>query len=942
VQNKEWIAKALDIAWVALKDKEGLSEEDIRTYIDISYPTFSVLLGNNDSEPENKIKEHLIRYLQSRLITWVPGDITGVEFNENHVPWLEDKKSEISWDFWNRYQKYLSSEKGWNGNIIGNLDLVTDEILGKLENPEREGQWDRRGMVVGDVQSGKTASYIGLINKAIDSGYQLIVILAGMQNSLRSQTQMRLNEGVLGFDIPSDKSIIDQRFAHKTGVGKLLEFKKHLVIPLTSSDEKGDFRLAFAKQAAVYPGHCPIVLVVKKNVSVLKNLRRWIESTPWGKETDQGKYLENVPFLLIDDEADNASVNTRKIYDESGNIDPDADITRINGLIREILTKFAKSAYVGYTATPFANIFIDPESESDTFGQDLFPRSFIIGLPSPSNYIGAEKIFGLDEAPDINIESKDSLPLVRYVTDYYDDIPDRHNKDWIVPELPLSLKIAIRSFILATAGRASRGQQKVHNSMLVHVTRYVKVQGSLSKLITDELQNIQHRLRYGEGNNETDIREEFRQLWNEEFLPVSQEIIDSEEFDDPLIDCNTWNEIEEHLLKSAMKTTVLTANGYSKEALEYRNHEENGLCVIVVGGDKLSRGLTLEGLTISYYLRTSRMYDTLMQMGRWFGFRPGYLDLCRIFTTPELADWYSHIALANREFRNELIYMSDRGMTPQEYGLRVRTHPDGLIVTSMNKMRSGDTVRISYAEAISESVVYHADKKIIQKNNDVYGKFIEELGWASKNIGNKEYYRWNNISGEKIADLFSNIETHEDSLKADSKLLEMYIRSRISDRELITWTVILLSGGNGNEREIGGHTVHCVIRGRLNKGDSFAGKYTIKRLLSPRDEWLDLDEKTQKLIMSETLTEYMRDKANNKTKRKNKPENPSGRILRAKRANSNGLLLLYPLDINEEINGEETTVLQTIGFGVSFPPSDFSSAVEYRVNKIYYNTEIED
>jgi hypothetical protein len=767
-----------------------------------------------------------------------------------------------------------------------------------------------------------------------------------MHNSLRSQTQIRVNEGVLGFDTPPDKSLIEGRFAHKTGVGKLDGFREHKAATLTSSVENGDFSLKVAGQAGIYPGQIPLVLVVKKNYSVLRNVLRWTESTVWAKDTVQGKYIENVPFLMIDDEADNASVNTNSIYDGTGNIDIDSDITRINGLIREILTKYEKSAYIGYTATPFANIFIDPESESGICGQDLFPRSFIVSLPSSSGYIGPDKIFGLNAAPELNIGKTDGLPLVINISDYGDYIPDRHNKYLKIDELPPSLKESVRYFILASAAREVRGQKNTHNSMLVHVTRFVDVQNQVAELLLKELEIIRHRLKYGEGKSTLDIRDEFRKLWEDNFVPVSAFIAESDEIEDSAVGVSRWDDVEKHLLKYAFKTQVITANGSSKEALEYRSHRENGLSAVVVGGDKLSRGLTLEGLTVSYFLRASRMYDTLMQMGRWFGFHPGYPDLCRIFTTPELSDWYSHISLANMELREELRHMADRGMTPQEYGLRVRNHPDTLIITSLNKMRAGETVRVSYSGTISESVVYHNDRGIIQKNNAIYSEFLRKLETPSKYEGKKEYYKWTAVPGESVAGLFSDIETHEDSFKADSHLLENYIRNALRRDELREWTVILLSGGSSGKRErlnAGGYDVSCIIRSLSGSIEGEGGKFSIKRLVSPRDEWLDFDREMQDRIMKETLNEYEISKE--KSRRKKPPSNPSGIIIREKRSEKNGLLLLYPLVLREKssdgsnISGRGETVIKTIGFAVSFPKSRYCDVVEYRVNRIFSNNE---
>jgi hypothetical protein len=924
---------ALDMIWVALHGEENLTVEQIEKEVDLLYPIFVSKKFFDNTRTEQEIKQILVRNTEERMSTWITGDAVVLDNNEDtHNVWLESRKGSIEWNFWNRYVDYLKLMKRWNNDSIEGLDKVSDLVLGRLEDPTSSGPWDRRGMIVGDVQSGKTANYIGLINKAIDSGYKLIIVLAGMHNSLRSQTQMRVNEGVLGFDAPPDAIFNRAKPKKKTGVGNLPNFKEHGAATLTSSEENGDFSIRIANQVMVYPGQLILVLVVKKNASVLKNLKDWV-ATPWAKETVKGKYIENVPLLVIDDEADNASINTLDIYDKNGNVDPDCDITKINALIRQILDMFEKKAYVGYTATPFANIFIDPSSESERFGEDLFPRSFIISLPVPSDYIGPDKIFGLGENTELGIEQNTELPLVKTISDYKTSIPDNHKKDLVIKELPKSLKKAIRFFILSTAARAARGEEHAHNSMLVHVTRFVDVQNKLRDLIYTELREIQQRIHHGEGKYPEKIMDELRDIWENQFMGVT-ETLQRKDIDSRIRSLK-WEEIQQYIDPAAMKIQIIVANGSSKDVLEYRNYEKEGLCAIIIGGDKLSRGLTLEGLTISYYLRASRMYDTLMQMGRWFGYRPGYLDLCRIFTSSDLKGWYSHIAIATKELRQEIIYMSDRGMTPMQYGLRVRTHPDQLIVTSLNKMRAGWEVKISYSGTISESVVFHNKSKLIEENNSTCNLFVNSLKNPIKSEGNKKYYRWNDISGEEIVDLFGKLHTHEDSFKADSVLIRRYISGCLKKKELKKWTVILLSGGDGDLWKVGNFSVNCMRRTQLNSGELNANKITIKRLVSPLDEWLDMDPDTQKEILRKTREEYIGKKS--KMPNPNAKE-PAGPVIRQMRQKENGLLLLYPLEI--EGDGNLKSVTQTIGFAVSFPVSNTAEEVTYIGNKVYFDTEI--
>jgi len=512
--------------------------------------------------------------------------------------------------------------------VVSNLDELTDMILERLEDPQRDPPWDRRGMVVGSVQSGKTANYTGLICKAVDAGYRLIIILAGIHSNLRAQTQLRLDEGVLGFDTQKSRKLnADNRWV---GVGKL-PGDRLVIHSLTSSAENGDFNKTVAEQIGVMLGGDPVVLVIKKNSRLLGNLIKWVLHVAGSDDVVTGKRIvRGAPLLLIDDEADNASINTKA----RPGIDESESVTAINGKISTLLDAFEQSAYVGYTATPFANIFINPEAETPAHGEDLFPRSFIINVKPPSNYVGPVKVFGLDGDSDAGIIGSDGLPIVRVIDDFGDAFPPKHRVDHIPTVLPDSLQHAIRCFILTCAARRARGQVKNHNSMLVHVTRFVNAQAVVVGLIRRELAVLQRRIEFGDGKRRPTLLEELEKIWNDEFMPVTKAMGD--ESGAPL----KWSEVEAQLHPAAAKISVVSINGFAKEALDYKEHEVEGRTVIAVGGDKLSRGLTLEGLSVSYFLRTSRMYDTLMQMGRWFGYRPGYLDLCRLFTTRTLMDWY--------------------------------------------------------------------------------------------------------------------------------------------------------------------------------------------------------------------------------------------------------------------------------------------------------------
>jgi hypothetical protein len=866
----------------------------------------------------------LVREVESLCNVWV-GTASSLENHGDHVEWLSEMRPRIDWRFWDRFRRFLEDEEHWAPRTTRRLDEITDDILGRLEDPHRQGPWDRRGMVVGQVQSGKTSNYIGLICKAADAGYRLIIVLAGMHNSLRSQTQLRLDEGFLGFD--TQQRLFFQEDNRRIGVGALPGSRLYPVHSLTNSEQNGDFKLGVARQAAMMIGSDPILLIVKKNASILRNVIKWATYIQQVRHPESGRLIvPEVPLLVIDDEADNASINTRDIpYDEDGRADPDYDPTAINGLIRQLLHRFEKSAYVGYTATPFANIFVYEQAYSDEHGADLFPRNFIVRMPVPANYVGPNEVFGLPDDPLAGLEAREGYPIFREVADSEVWVPDGHKKDLVVGPLPDSLKIALRSFILVCAARAARGQAEVHNSMLVHVTRFIRVQAQVTEQIKDELASLKLRLRYGDGGG-VQLLDEFHDLWQRDFVPTSNQ------FDDPVLVPVTWADVEPELAGSAQKIEVLTINGTARDALTYWEHR-NGFNVIAIGGDKLSRGLTLEGLSVSYYLRASKMYDTLMQMGRWFGYRPGYADLCRLFTTDELRGWYMDITAANQELLNLFDDMADIGGTPEDFGLRVRNHPDGLLVTAPAKMRHGEKMQLSFSDSISETIIFSTEEDVIVANADLVQRFAARLNDISSHERRETgTVVWPDVGAKDVLSFLEEFRSHERAKKVQTALLARYISSNVTNGELVSWTVALVSNNASEQkRPIGGYQIGLIRREKLPDE-----AYRIRRLLSPRDEAIDLTDTQYAQALSETQAAW---KVNpGRSKRTEPPDLPSGPMIRRQRKPRRGLLLIYPLDPTTIGRPDGEPIM---GIALSFPRSPSAATIEYIVTRTYWDQEME-
>ena len=873
----------------------------------------------------------MIKELEAAYNIYVPAPST-LEGDDDHVEWLSDRRAEIRWNLWRRYQRYLEDVKRFPPAGVRRLHEVTDATLRHLEDPVRPGSWDRRGMVVGHVQSGKTANYTGLMCKAADAGYKLIVVLAGIHNSLRSQTQLRLDEGFLGYDT-QNRMEFDQTNT-RIGAGLLPGFDFFRVNSLTNSAEKGDFNRSVATKSGVILGGDPLLLVVKKHKTILNNVIKWATLKQQQPSAGSTKFrVPHVPLLVIDDECDHASVNTKDTFDELGQFDPEVDPTAINGCIRRLLDSFEQSAYVGYTATPFANIFIYEDAANSAYGEDLFPRSFITNLKRPSDYVGATRVFGLDENTEVGLGYEEALPIVRTVIDADPWLPSNHRKDYVVPEeLPASLRKALLSFVLACAVRAGRGQQREHNSMLVHVTRFVDVQAQVTERLLDVMHELKDRLEFGDGARKPTLLDEFRDLWETDFK------VTTDTFADNALKLG-WKEVQTHLHSAAAKVEVRTINGTAQDALEYYG-KPNGVSVIAVGGDKLSRGLTLEGLSVSYYLRTSRMYDTLLQMGRWFGYRPGYTDLCRLFTTAELQRWYKDIAASSEELLKQFDEMALTGEKPRDFGLRVKNSPDGLMITAAAKLRTGKRMRLSFSGSISETIMFSRDPQIIEANADHIDSFVKLLtsSYAMDPARPNNNLIWHGVRGQEIVDLLTVFRTHEGATKAQARVLARYILQRLRDDqpELTEWTVGLISNSNPPATaDVGGHRVGCTERNRFPADEPLTDTYSIRRLLSPSDEAIDLTESERSSALEKTVEAW--EQGTTRSKRTTPPDVASGTAIRRVRPVTRGLFLIYPLDpAGAELAEGSDPVF---GVALSFPWTPNSDGIEYTVTNRYWEQE---
>ncbi|KML03178.1 Z1 domain-containing protein [Rossellomorea marisflavi] len=725
--------------------------------------------------------------------------------------WTHVKKPETERYYSNNYFEYM--KQSIPRNVLDTIDEDTDVIMNNLEDPS-SASYSIKGLVVGQVQSGKTSNYASLICKAADVGYRFIVVIAGAQTILRNQTQARLEEVFLG--------------ANNKGVAKLPNFKLGKV-PHCPTLGKQDFKkdIALSQYSTNFENNrSPIVLVIKKHTNPLDNLLEWLNDTYPNKI--------NEPMLIIDDESDYASVNTKK----------ETDPTAINKRIRLLINKFNKSAYVAYTATPFANIFVDHKASNDSFGDDLFPNDFIYALNSPDNYFGPDIIFGgedsdedskfIEEIPDEEVvfqEEKDEegnlIPEERFVI--------KHKKDYQINELPYSLYEAISRFILNIGIRNLRNQRDKHNSMLIHISRYtdvhIQIKGHVKPYIDDIKKDI---TSYGKlGIISTPKLQLLKKVYDQKLNNI--------EF--------TFENILKELADSIESLQVIDVHQKMKSPLVY--HDDAQTNAIVIGGLSIARGFTLEGLSISYFLRTTFYYDTLMQMGRWFGYRMGYQDLCRIYITNEMKNKFSFINTAMDELLQKLQIMRKEGLTPEDFGLAVKQHPDSLVqITARNKAKYTESMYINMDlnGTIKETSFIDKKEASIYENFKVIKSFISLLK-EKYTLTKDDHFIVKNIESKYIKQFVNDYRFYpKDSLGLKSRMPIAFIKKYLEEN-LLAWDVVIYNGQS--EHKFIHEDIKVKYQKRKVKKNEDSYEFNKSQVARAKAESILVDKKYKKMKASE-------------------------------------------------------------------------------------------
>lgn len=676
--------------------------------------------------------------------------------------------------------------KGWDPTDVESVDQASNEVVSLFDNPKEE-QFSCRGLVVGHVQSGKTANMTAVIAKALDAGYNAVIVLAGLTNKLRYQTQMRMFS-----------DLVQRRQANWQ--------------ILTANDPNLDFR---APPHGGFLSHVNLaqLAVIKKNVSPLGQLKLAIEDT-------LPVHLRRLRVLVIDDECDQASVNAA-----SGEL----NISAINQRIREILGMLPAVTYVGYTATPFANVLIDPY-RVDKLGKekldDLYPRDFITALPSSNNYFGTQKLFGSPPADAENtLPEEEGLDMIREVPEADEAVlqpASAKDRDSFYPEMTDSLEEAILYFLACCAARRARGDAGKHMTMLVHTSAFVVAHQRVADMISGWIGK--HRADLHDPHSTVGAK--LASVWKNEQGRLPDGITDASPVN--------LEDIFGFLPEVLKALDFPVENGASDDRI---NYEGTAKTYIVVGGSILARGLTLEGLMVSYFLRTANQYDTLLQMGRWFGYRPNYEDLPRIWMPEELKLRFRSLAQVEMEIREDIERYRVQDLTPMEIAVRIRAIP-GMAITGATKMRAAKTCAISYWGTHKQTFRFeHRNEKFLEGNWNAAADLVSAASTLGLREASSQRMLWKNVPRELILRFFERYTPHKAHADLDPNVLLPFIRA--GDGRLEKWNIGIVESGrrklSANALGTVGN-VGLVTRAKLKDSGKTAD---IKALMSKGDVRFD-------------------------------------------------------------------------------------------------------
>ncbi|MEU5832055.1 Z1 domain-containing protein [Streptomyces diacarni] len=721
--------------------------------------------------------------------------------------WIAARKVSTETKRWDAYKQLLIN-RDWEANVVRTLDVQTDDVVELLGDPyEIKSNWPRRGLLLGDVQSGKTATYLGILNKALDYGYRVVIVIGGHTEDLRQQTQARFDTDLLGVDSETLGAGISDAAIRYVGIGKISGLRSHLMTTV-----RDDFSKSKADSGVTWvDGGIPTVFVTKKNAALINNIRKYIKDQAPGGRLD-------IPLVVIDDESDWGSPNTKN----------EADPTGVNKAIRTLLDVSTRSTYLAITATPFANIFINDQAKfnfieqtessqgildnSGTVLNDLFPSDYIRVMKPPNTYSGIGTYFPVGGHAAIDT----------CVDDCIDILPIKHKNHHPVTELPNSMKTGILEFLLGTAVRRIRDSKIKPASMLINVSRFKSVQREVFDLVDTLLKDIVSAIisEFKRSSPlQSDISVAMKSTWESRYSNVSD------------VD---WIAVSNKLFEIAQEFRVELINGdtakmrVARRKLMSSNERKDDDLVpkIIVGGDVLSRGLTLEGLQVSYFVREPRTMDTLMQMGRWFGYRPGYEDLVRIWMPESTRMTFQHSAEVMEELRYTLLDMKARGLTPRDFGLRILLHPESVNIVAANKGKDTETIEVGpsiWENRLAESFDLTNDESVELLNREAVNFLLDELTNYPSTKSNAGFSMWNNVNLAVIERFFKSYQGHSGSQwfakgpNGSLRIADSFENSPGNNR----WDVVFVNTGKGEKHKFSSElSVPMSVRNKMGIGNS--------------------------------------------------------------------------------------------------------------------------
>lgn len=730
-----------------------------------------------------------------------------------------------SYSSWGSYKQKLK-DQGFSENSINNIEKSSYEVLKSLQfDTTKTGPV--KGLVMGNVQSGKTANMAGLMAMAADNGFNYFIVLSGVIENLRKQTANRLYN-----DLKYSK------------VKTLIQWNRIDNPTTRSNDAKfsiSNFNLRNDSKEKYFT-------VCLKNKGRLTSLFNWLKS-----DTNKAKQLK---ILVIDDEADQASINTKDIEE---------DTSTINKLIKDIVNdkEFLAMNYISYTATPYANVL------NETADSSLYPKDFITLLEPSEDYIGPKQIFGT-EVP----EQSPKIDIIKEISDTDANLVKDIQKGETGQNIPKSFKEAIKWFILTVCSMRSLSIKKPI-SMLIHTSFKI----DHHELIADKVQNY---IKYLKDNYNDEIVNQFKNLYNQEMSVMNRPLFINgmEDYSTPenIPEYPSWDSIKNELdnlinldsneyishiplneekapifhrgIHLAIDNSRTKINNQQVRLIypEKNNMPEVAPAFIVIGGNTLSRGLTLEGLTTTYFLRTTNQADTLMQMGRWFGYRKGYEIFPRVWLDNMANKRFLFLSQMNEELRDEIKQYAENGSTPIDFAPRIKNSPNYQLIriTSNNKQQSAIAQEFNFYGFNSQTVYFEKNEDLLKNNLNKTKTFLDSL--KTPQVKSNKLI-WRNIDTAKIKEFLSNYKVTEvdTKMRALPALIEWLEKN---GGDLKGWSVILSGTGKVDDNFdddwiVQGHHVNSVIRTKLIKR-SGESAVSIGTLRVPEDLYADIEDDLEK------------------------------------------------------------------------------------------------